>query len=69
MASEGATYAKRVELDSRLVDWYYATYPDGSLSWILNLLMNEFMEVSKTKTPAYYAALGAAALTEQLNSD
>lgn len=55
---------KRVELNQATVDWFEATYPQGSLSATLSMLFDKFREVNTT-TPAEYATLAAAAFTEE----
>jgi len=56
---------KQIELDEENVDWFFATYGNASLSWVLNLLLLKFRE-AHTHTPTDYAKIGAEALKEEL---
>ena len=49
---------KRVTLSRDNLVWLRQTYPDGSLSWTLDMLLRQFRKVH-TLRPKDYAELGA----------
>lgn len=62
---------KTVELAEDNVNWFYDTYGEisnnASLSWVLDLMLEQFRK-AHDKTPQEYAVIGAAALKEMLQS-
>lgn len=56
---------RQVKLDDEDVNWYNSTYPGGSLTWVLGLMLKEFRK-AHSLTPADYAAIGAKELRKQL---
>lgn len=62
---------KTVELNEENVDWFYHTYEaiggKPSLSWVLDLMLEEFRK-QHTHTPADLAKLGAAELKRMLEA-
>jgi hypothetical protein len=59
------TTRKTVELDGDNVDWYYKTFPGGSLSGMLDQLLQNLREVIE-HTPDEYARIAAETLAEEL---
>ena len=69
MPTQRATVRKSVELTEDNVSWFYETYGDisnnASLSWVLDLMLEQFRH-AHDKTPAELAAIGAAELKKVL---
>jgi hypothetical protein len=59
---------KRIELNQDTVDWFEATYPEGSLPATISMLFDKFREVN-TLTPVQYAEAAARALSEEIAND
>jgi len=56
-----------VELSTANVAWYESAY-GGSLSWVLDLLLNEFRSAHHID-PAQLAAIGAEALKRKIDKE
>ena len=67
--TQRATVRKTVELTEDNVTWFYDTYGEisnnASLSWMLDLMLEQFRK-AHDKTPAELAAIGAAELKKLL---
>lgn len=59
------TTKKCVDLGTEDIKWFEETYPQGSLSWILSMLLSEF-RTATTQSPQDYAKIGAQALKDML---
>ena len=59
------TTRKCVELNTVDVEWFESTYPEGSFSWILSMLLSEFKNAT-AQSPQDYAKLGAEAIKKML---
>lgn len=57
---------KNVQLSEENVKTFEARYPKGSLSWILDMLLEKFNSVQQV-SPEEYAALAAKELGEELD--
>jgi len=58
---------RRIEFNQTDVEWFERTYPDGSLSAVVSMLLEKFREVNEF-TPVHYANMAAKALTEELSA-
>lgn len=59
------TTRKCVDLNTDDVEWFEKTYPEGSFSWILSMLLSEFRNAT-AQNPRDYAKLGAEALSKMI---
>lgn len=57
----------RLDLNADDVRWFSETYPSGSLTGIMQLLLSKFREVNDI-TPAQYAKLAAESIQEERRS-
>jgi len=57
---------KCVDLNTTDVEWFEQTYPEGSFSWILSMLLSEF-RTAATQDPKDYAKVGAEALQKMIH--
>lgn len=60
-----ATVRKEVQLNEDNFNRFKEHFPDGSLSWALDLLLGKFMDQYK-HTPQEYAELAAKELKEEI---
>ena len=59
--------SKHINLTQDSVDWFYKTYGENaSLSWLLDMLLAEYIRTSGEKTPEHYAKLAAENLKGEL---
>ena len=56
---------KTVELNKEDIAWFEETYPHGSLSAMLQMLLGRFREIT-IHTPQEYADIAARALSEEI---
>ena len=61
------TVRKTVELSEENVNWYYATFPGGSLGGMLDSLLQFFRDTVE-HTPSEYAKIAAEQLSEELKA-
>lgn len=70
--SKRNTVTKQVQLNSATVDRFHEIYGgitnNASLSWVLDLLLEKFVE-AHTHTPAELASIGAAELKRLLQDN
>jgi hypothetical protein len=59
------TVRKTVTLTKDNIEWLEEVYGRDSLSWALDMLLQEFRK-AHTHTPQHYALLGAMELTKQV---
>jgi len=59
------TVRKSLDLNKENVDWYYEMFPGGSLSGILDQLLQSYREVVDV-SPKDYAKIAAEQLADQL---
>jgi hypothetical protein len=67
MTQRRNTTKKCVDLVTVDVEWFENTYPRGSFSWILSMLLSEF-RIAMEKSPQDYAKIGAQAMREMLEN-
>lgn len=56
---------KNIRLSNANLEKFQQFYPEGSLSWILDILLEEFVN-QLVKTPRQYAEIAAKTIKEEL---
>lgn len=58
---------KQVDFDDDVIEFFTTRYGGASVSWVVNLLMREFMHAHK-ETPQDYARIGAEVLKKKIDT-